>query len=275
MGRHSENATRRGARAADKRPSARHRAAGSGRGRWPGLVLLVSLGVAAIAAIAAFGATPTRPGARDDVAAASSEPRSTVTATEAADEPPVPPTSDSTSAPQPSVGLPSPATAADASPLASAEPAPSPAPPAPERPAAPAEVSPAWVNPVAMATLTSCFGQRAGSLHEGTDFAAPLGTPILAVSDGTVVAAGPAAGFGNWVAIQHANGDVTIYGHMRRYFVAVGQIVAAGQEIALVGNEGQSSGPHLHLAVALGSLNGRRVDPASWLRARGLELGID
>ena len=133
-----------------------------------------------------------------------------------------------------------------------------------------------WVRPSATGIYNSCFCARWGTMHEGIDFAAPLGSPILAVGDGVVVQAGPASGFGNWVIIQHANGDMTIYGHMRYFFVKVGQKVKAGQEIALVGAEGQSTGPHLHLGVKIGSTTGHDgtyVDPVPWLKARGIDVG--
>ncbi|MHA3703669.1 M23 family metallopeptidase, partial [Jatrophihabitans sp. YIM 134969] len=133
-----------------------------------------------------------------------------------------------------------------------------------------------WVRPTAKGIYNSCFCARWGTMHEGIDFAAPLGSPILAVGDGVVVQAGPASGFGNWVIIQHENGDMTIYGHMKYYFVKVGQKVKAGQEIALVGQEGQSTGPHLHLGVKIGSTTGHDgtyVDPVPWLVARGISVG--
>jgi murein DD-endopeptidase MepM/ murein hydrolase activator NlpD len=114
---------------------------------------------------------------------------------------------------------------------------------------------------------------RWGEMHEGIDLAGPLGSPILAVGDGVVIKAGPADGFGNWVVIQHANGDVSIYGHMRYYYVQVGQVVTAGEKIAVVGNEGQSTGPHLHFEIHQGGLEGTKIDPVPWLTARGIGVG--
>lgn len=121
--------------------------------------------------------------------------------------------------------------------------------------------------------FTSCFCARWGTFHEGIDLAGPLGQPIYAVGDGVVIAAGPAEGFGNWVVIQHANGDVTIYGHMRYFSVHVGQQVKAGEQIALIGSEGQATGPHLHLGVRQGGLTGPYIDPLPWLAARGVHVG--
>jgi murein DD-endopeptidase MepM/ murein hydrolase activator NlpD len=90
--------------------------------------------------------------------------------------------------------------------------------------------------------------------------------------DGVVVRAGAASGFGLAVHIQHANGDVTVYGHMERILVEAGQAVRAGDTIALLGNLGQSTGPHLHFEVHLGGVEGQRVDPLPWLRERGVAV---
>jgi murein DD-endopeptidase MepM/ murein hydrolase activator NlpD len=129
-----------------------------------------------------------------------------------------------------------------------------------------------WVRPSAGAE-SSCFCMRWGVMHEGIDLAGPLGSPIVAVGDGVVADAGPAAGFGMWVAIRHANGDYSIYGHMYRYYVRVGEHVRAGQHIADIGANGFSTGPHLHFAIARGSATGPFVDPVPWLAARGVRIG--
>jgi murein DD-endopeptidase MepM/ murein hydrolase activator NlpD len=131
---------------------------------------------------------------------------------------------------------------------------------------------PKAVLPVNGARLTSGFGARWGTLHAGTDFAAPIGTPEYAVMDGVVLKAGPASGFGLAVYIQHENGDVTVYGHMEKILVQTGQVVKAGDTIALLGNRGQSTGPHLHLEVHVGGLNGQKIDPLPWLRERGINV---
>jgi murein DD-endopeptidase MepM/ murein hydrolase activator NlpD len=109
-------------------------------------------------------------------------------------------------------------------------------------------------------------------MHAGLDFAAPLGTPEKAVVAGTVVKAGAASGFGQAVYIQHENGDVTVYGHMRRILVGVGEHVTAGQVIAEMGAEGHSTGPHLHLEVHVGGIGGTKIDPLPWLAARGVTV---
>lgn len=122
-------------------------------------------------------------------------------------------------------------------------------------------------------TVTSCYGARWGTTHNGVDIAAPIGTPIFAPEGGVVVQAGPANGFGLMVAIQHADGSLTLYGHINSYAVTAGQVVSAGQQIAEVGNRGQSTGPHLHVEVHTGGLYANRVDPTPWLAARGISLG--
>ena len=131
---------------------------------------------------------------------------------------------------------------------------------------------PKAVLPVKGAILTSGFGYRWGTLHAGIDLAAPLGTPEYAVMDGVVLKAGPASGFGQAVYIQHANGDVTVYGHMEKILVATGQVVRAGQEIALLGAEGEATGPHLHFEVHVGGIEGPKIDPIPWLAARGVHV---
>jgi murein DD-endopeptidase MepM/ murein hydrolase activator NlpD len=129
-----------------------------------------------------------------------------------------------------------------------------------------------WVRPSA-GGQSSCFCMRWGRMHDGIDLAGPNGSPIVAVGDGVVAEAGPAAGYGMWVAIRHSNGDYSIYGHMYHTYVRVGEHVRAGQHIADIGANGYSTGPHLHFEIARGSATGPRVDPAVWLRARGVEVG--
>jgi len=119
--------------------------------------------------------------------------------------------------------------------------------------------------------FTSGFGYRWGVLHAGIDLANAIGTPIRAVSDGVVIDAGPTAGYGMWVKLRHADGTVTLYGHVNTTLVSVGQRVMAGDEIATMGNRGNSTGPHLHFEVLLGGT--QRVDPVPWLAKRGLSVG--
>jgi murein DD-endopeptidase MepM/ murein hydrolase activator NlpD len=133
-----------------------------------------------------------------------------------------------------------------------------------------------WVHPLGKkgAPLTSPFGPRWGKVHTGVDFAAPIGTRISAAADGVVTAAGAAGGnnawAGNWVRIRHGGGTETIYAHISRWNVHGGQTVRAGQRIAAVGSEGNSTGPHLHLEVRL--TDGQPVDPVDFYAAHGATL---
>jgi murein DD-endopeptidase MepM/ murein hydrolase activator NlpD len=122
--------------------------------------------------------------------------------------------------------------------------------------------------------VSSCYGARWGVTHFGVDVAAPIGTPIYAAHSGVVQRAGAATGFGQAVYIRGDDGAVTVYGHVHRYFVSVGERVSAGEEIAEVGNRGQSTGPHLHFEVHPGGqMYGGQVNPVPWLNARGVYLG--
>ncbi|RBY89348.1 M23 family metallopeptidase [Blastococcus sp. TF02A-30] len=131
---------------------------------------------------------------------------------------------------------------------------------------------PKAVLPVDGARLTSTFAARWGTFHYGIDLAAPMRTPEYAAMDGVVLRAGAASGFGLAVYVLHDNGDVTVYGHMDKILVEPGQYVEAGETIALLGNRGQSTGPHLHFEVHKGGIDGKRVDPLPWLRERGVSI---
>jgi murein DD-endopeptidase MepM/ murein hydrolase activator NlpD len=122
--------------------------------------------------------------------------------------------------------------------------------------------------------VSSCFGWRWGALHGGVDIAAPIGTPIYAAHSGVVQRAGTASGFGYAIWILGDDGYVTVYGHVNEYYVRAGERVRAGEEIAEVGNRGESTGPHLHFEVhPRGVMYAGHSDPVPWLRARGIELG--
>jgi len=131
---------------------------------------------------------------------------------------------------------------------------------------------PETVVPLTDYRLTTCFCSRWGQLHPAWDMAAPLGTPIYSATDGVVIRAGRASGFGYAVYIQDAEGNVHIYGHMRYYDVKAGQVVRAGDQIAKVGNEGFSTGPHVHWQIQRGSVDGRPIDPQKWLAERGVSV---
>ncbi len=117
-------------------------------------------------------------------------------------------------------------------------------------------------------TVTSNYGGRWGTTHYGLDIANTVGTPVFAVTDGTVVDSGPASGFGLWVRVRDRDGYTTVYGHINQTFVRAGQQVRAGEVIAEVGDRGQSTGPHLHFEVR--DAAGNRLDPAAWLSRRGV-----
>src|SRR3954462_11827179 len=131
---------------------------------------------------------------------------------------------------------------------------------------------PKFVLPINGARFTSGFGGRWGTFHYGIDLAAPMRTPEYAAGDGVVLRAGAASGFGLAVYILHGNGDVTVYGHMDEILVEPGQYVDAGETIALLGNRGQSTGPHLHFEVHKGGENGERINPVPWLESRGVSI---
>jgi murein DD-endopeptidase MepM/ murein hydrolase activator NlpD len=142
---------------------------------------------------------------------------------------------------------------------------------APALPKAPPRV-PAWVSPMPGVALSSCYGPRWGTIHQGIDFAGTAGTPIHAVGAGTVIAAGWAySGYGISVMIDHGNGFFSHYAHASQALVQVGQTVTAGQTIALEGATGDATGPHLHFEIHQGLWN--QIDPAPWLRARGVPVG--
>ncbi|MEP7224027.1 MAG: M23 family metallopeptidase, partial [Actinomycetota bacterium] len=110
--------------------------------------------------------------------------------------------------------------------------------------------------------VVSGFGLRWGRMHEGIDIAASSGTPIRAAAAGTVIHAGWLGGYGNLVVIDHGNGLATAYAHASSILVGVGQQVAQGETVSLVGSTGHSSGPHLHFEVRI---NGVAVDPLLYL----------
>jgi murein DD-endopeptidase MepM/ murein hydrolase activator NlpD len=130
-----------------------------------------------------------------------------------------------------------------------------------------------YVQP-AYGRVSSCFGARWGVTHYGVDIAAPIGTPVYAATSGVVKRAGAATGFGLAVYILGDDGAVTVYGHVNEYYVSAGERVSAGEQIAEVGNRGQSTGPHLHFEVHTGGqLYSNQINPVPWLNARGVFLG--
>lgn len=114
-------------------------------------------------------------------------------------------------------------------------------------------------------TLSSPFGERWGRMHEGIDIAVPVGTSVRAAECGTVIFAGDGGTYGNLVKIDHGSGVVTAYAHLDKITVSKGQAVNANTEIALSGNTGRSTGPHLHFEVVK---DGIALNPDKYLKKR-------
>ncbi len=114
-------------------------------------------------------------------------------------------------------------------------------------------------------TITSRYGVNSrirSSSHTGLDIATSTGTPIKAISDGTVTFAEYKGAYGNLVKIDHGNGIESWYAHTSKMYVKVGQQVKAGDVIAAVGSTGNSTGSHLHLEIRI---NGQHVNPQNYL----------
>jgi murein DD-endopeptidase MepM/ murein hydrolase activator NlpD len=125
-------------------------------------------------------------------------------------------------------------------------------------------------TPTEGARITSDFGPRrdpfrgGGGMHEGVDLAAPSGTPIFATAEGVVVFAGRQSGYGNVVKIRHAFGFETVYAHLRKSRVQLGQRVERGARIADMGSTGRSTGSHLHYEVRI---DGQAINPDRFMGA--------
>lgn len=123
-------------------------------------------------------------------------------------------------------------------------------------------------TPVSEGFVGSGFGTRVDpfsgqmAMHAGLDFAAPIGTPVLAAAGGVVSVAEFSPAYGNMVTIDHGNGLQTLYAHASKLDVKVGEIVRKGQQIAQVGSTGRSTGAHLHFEV---HFNGVPQNPARFL----------
>lgn len=130
------------------------------------------------------------------------------------------------------------------------------------------QTPPTFLKPISGGRLSSRFGKRnapvkgASTYHKGVDWATPVGTSVVASSGGTVIRAGWGSGYGYCVYIEHPDGKVTRYGHLSKVLVKSGQEVRQGEKIALSGNTGVSSGPHLHFEILV---NGVQVNPLNYL----------
>ncbi len=129
-------------------------------------------------------------------------------------------------------------------------------------PSGPSVSSLLMVQPVQFVKISSPFGPRHGRLHQGIDFAAPEGTKIIAAKAGVVVFAGSQRGYGHKIIIRHDHGLSTVYAHMRKIDVRVGQRVVAGQRIGDVGHSGNATGPNLHFETRV---NDKPVNPIVYL----------
>lgn len=117
--------------------------------------------------------------------------------------------------------------------------------------------------------ITSTFGHRENPFdgsnvetHKGLDIAGPFGSPVKAMAEGKVEFAGLRGGFGNCIMLKHANGIETLYGHLSKILVKVGDNIDIGQIIGKIGSTGRSTGPHLHYEI---HKNGQKINPQSFL----------
>ena len=132
------------------------------------------------------------------------------------------------------------------------------------------EVEPSG-KPVKRGWITSRFGTRIDpingrkKMHHGVDYTGRIGTQIYTVASGLVIFSGVKSGYGNVVEVKHGNGFSTRYAHNHKNLVKVGQTVTKGQAIALLGNTGRSTGPHVHFEVRK---DGQPINPISYLKQR-------
>lgn len=124
------------------------------------------------------------------------------------------------------------------------------------------QTPPTYIKPISGGRFTSGFKKRWGRMHKGVDWACPIGTAVMASCGGTVVQAGWSSGYGNCITIRHPDGKQTRYGHLSKILVSSGQTVTQGQKIALSGNTGRSTGPHVHFEIII---NGSQVNPLPYL----------
>lgn len=115
--------------------------------------------------------------------------------------------------------------------------------------------------PVEGGRMSSGFGPRGGSVHEGIDIVSSEGKPVRAVHDGRVVYSGQMRGYGNVVVVYHGQGLASVYAHNRENLVRDAQMLQKGQVLATVGNTGHSSSPHLHFELRR---NGKALNPLSY-----------
>lgn len=123
-------------------------------------------------------------------------------------------------------------------------------------------------RPIAKGWMSSAFGHRTDpftgrmAMHEGVDFAGKEGSAVISVAAGVVTWSDKRYGYGQMVEINHGGGYITRYAHNKENLVKVGDIVKKGQQLALMGSSGRSTGPHVHFEVYK---HGRPVDPAAYI----------
>lgn len=120
---------------------------------------------------------------------------------------------------------------------------------APEEPVVESNGDAIFTWPITSGTLSSSFGPRGESFHDGIDIAAPPGTRVTAAREGSVIYADTLRGYGNVVIVEHGGGYATVYAHNEENLVRVGDHVRQGEPIAKVGSSGRTSGPNLHFEV--------------------------
>ena len=123
-------------------------------------------------------------------------------------------------------------------------------------------------RPVEDGWLSSKYGKRNDpfsgkqEFHKGLDFAGKKGSEVVVVGDGVVTWVGERPGYGDMVEVSHGNGYVTRYGHNQKHLVKIGDTVRKGQQIALMGSSGRSTGPHVHFEVLR---DGKTVNPVKYI----------
>lgn len=126
-------------------------------------------------------------------------------------------------------------------------------------------------RPIRKGWISSYYGMRNDPFsgkrehHDGVDLAGKDGSKVISVASGVVTWSSDRYGYGNLVEVNHGNGYVTRYGHNKKILVAVGDKVAKGEDLALMGSTGRSTGPHVHFEVLL---NGRSQDPVKFINAQ-------
>jgi len=127
-----------------------------------------------------------------------------------------------------------------------------------------------WVRPIKTWHITSDFGARWGASHDGIDLGASTGTPVYAMSKGTVIGSFYDSSFGNKLEIKYWDGSISWYGHLSKRKAKKGDTVQPGELVGLVGNTGHSFGSHLHFEMQKTTAKDVPIDPIRWLQRHAL-----